>query len=96
MLTGRELTIIDNHVNPGRYVTGWVLTGSYYRKGAKYPGSVKITLSGGGWVYFPENVSLGAALDETEARGFDTTEARANLAQWIATGQGASFTLKEK
>lgn len=92
-ISTRELTRMENRRHP-RAVTGWTLTGSSYKRGMKYPGSVILTLEGGGYIWYPENTPLETAFADADDLGYQTAAARTKLAHWIKTGEGARFELR--
>ncbi len=75
------------------HVIGWQMVGSAYRGGWKIPGYTRVDFSDGTSKHFPEDVAIGPALDRCAAIGIDVADARAKLADWIATGQGVRFDL---
>ena len=95
----RELMRIDNQIHQ-RKVVGWTMYGGCYRKGVRFPGFTHLDLEGGGYLYFPEDVAVGPALDDAADRRFDVTEAREKLlfqrlfkVVWVKTGEGVRFAL---
>ena len=75
-------------------VTGWRMLGTAYRRGVRQPGGLILTISDGTSRYFPEDVSLDAALTRVRARGILTQDIEAQIDHWVKTGQGAVFSLE--
>jgi hypothetical protein len=92
-ISSRDAMRIDNKMHP-RAVTGWQMTGQRYVNGRRISGYLHLLLEGGGWLYYPESTQLDAALDDAASLGFDTTDVRQRLTDWVATGQGATFSLE--
>lgn len=93
MLSGREMARIDNHIRQ-RAVTGWTLVGASYRRGHRIPGGVRLELEGGGYIWYAENTPLMMAVADADDRGYSTAAVREQIAEWVRTGNGASFDLK--
>jgi len=85
-LTTAQAQQIDNKINP-RKVTGWKLVGGAFQRGRRVSGFTHLDLEGGGFLYFPESVSLAAAVDEAERRGFLVADIRAKIDLWLKTGR---------
>lgn len=69
-----------------RAVVGWEMIGSHYFRGHKLPGYTRLLLSGGGWLWFPDSVSLKDAVTEARERGFDVSEVHRKIENWLKTG----------
>ena len=70
-------------------VVSFKVVGEGYRNGTRVPGFGQAVLSTGGTVYVPGAESsrgLSAVLDYCESAGFDVTDARARLENWVRTG----------
>ena len=85
MIPTHELQRIDNRIRP-QSVVSWTLIGSAYKRGHHMPGAVKLHLSGGGWIWYPEHTPLDQALADADDRGFETATVRARTAHWVRTG----------
>jgi hypothetical protein len=92
-ISTRDAHRIENKIRQ-RKVIGWALRAAHWKNGHRLPGSVLINLEGGGYIYHPEGTKLDDALDQAEDHGFSVTEAREQLTRWVATGEGATFTLE--
>lgn len=77
-----------------RQVISWRIVGACYVRGRRSPGFIHLALNGGGYLYFDETWSLESAIANARARGYDTAEVQAKIAQWVETGTGATFTLR--
>jgi hypothetical protein len=85
-LTVKQQQQIDNKLHP-RAVDGWTLTGSRRTpSGQHLRGNVKLTLTGGGWLWYPENTPLDEAFADADERGFDTAKVRRHTAAWVTGG----------
>lgn len=98
MIGSRALIQLENKIlrekGTPRHVIGWRLVGSSYRRGHKMPGYTHLLLNGGGWVWYPEDKPLADCFADAESLGYDCTQARADLTEWVATGKGARFSLE--
>lgn len=91
----RTIQRMENARNP-RSVIGWEMRGGCYRQNRKVPGNVRLFLSGGGWLWYPENTPLDAAFADADDRGFDTSDARAKVDTWVKTGKGVMFSFHKE
>lgn len=55
------------------------------------PGWNEIVLDTGKTIYLPDNGGFASMLDKAEALGYDVTEQRQHIANWVKTGQGGKF-----
>lgn len=77
-------------------VTGWRMVGSSYKNGIQFKGYTLLLISDGSTRFYPDEVAIGPALDRVQAdHGIDTTDAKRKLAEWVQTGIGVNFELKE-
>lgn len=77
-----------------RSVIGWALIGATYQNGYRIPGFTRLDMSDGSFMHYTENTPLDTALNQIQALGVDTTEARAKTDHWVKTGEGATFALR--
>lgn len=85
-LSSRELSRIDNRINP-RSVTSWTMAGASYRRGIRYPGYIHLHLSGGGYIYYREGTALDEAFADARDRGYDTAKVERHTKVWVDTGK---------
>lgn len=90
MLTGPQMEAIALRHAP-RAVEGWRIVGASWQRGRRVPGFIHLALYGGGYLYFGEEWSLQAAVENARARGYDTTTVEERIAGWVQTGRGAAF-----
>ncbi len=90
-LPTRTAQQIENKIKQ-RAVIGWRMIGASWKQGRRLPGMVYLDLEGGGWLYYPEGTLIDAALADADDRGFNTTETRQRLDEWVRTGKGATFS----
>lgn len=62
-----------------------------YKSGHYMPGWNEIVLDTGKTIYLPDNGGFASMLDKAEALGYDVTEQRQHIANWVKTGQGGKF-----
>lgn len=92
-ISTRDAHRIDNKIRQ-RAVVSWEMVGSHWFRGRQFPGYTLLHLEGGGWMWFPESAPLDAAIAQAEDHGFNVTDVRARLDEWVRTGKGATFELR--
>jgi hypothetical protein len=78
-------------------ITGWQITGESWRNGQRIAGYTVLFTNDNlrSSIFYGEEYSLERAVRDAKAKGYDTREVEVKIKEWVASGKGATFSLRK-